>query len=151
MSRLAVWFIFELIGVGAASDPSEPQALKNFSLSMMIDQWFCFYQIFNKNLPHSSVWRSIWMAKVEVVPFYNLQLLLARKFATSASTSLVCTWLQYWKHTVVSFPLIPLSMIFDRWLPLTANVKWTCKLFNIRDAKVFLNIIFCFSVGYLLQ
>ena len=29
MRWLATWFIFELIGVGAAPDPNEPQAFKN--------------------------------------------------------------------------------------------------------------------------
>ena len=46
MSCLASWFIFELIGVGAAVDLREIQAFKNVSLQMMIDQTFIFHRIF---------------------------------------------------------------------------------------------------------
>ena len=42
MSRLATWFIFELIGVGTAQDLSEPQVFKNVSLQMMINKTFTF-------------------------------------------------------------------------------------------------------------
>ena len=38
------------------------------------------------------------------------------------------------EHAVVSLPLIPLSTIFDRWLPVN-------NLFNTRDAKVFSNVM----------
>ena len=50
MSWFATWFIFELIGVGAAPDLSEAQALKNVSLQMMIDKTFTFRRIFYKKL-----------------------------------------------------------------------------------------------------
>ena len=46
MSWLATWFTYELIGVGAAQDLREPQALKNVSLEMMIDQTYIFRRIF---------------------------------------------------------------------------------------------------------
>ena len=46
MSWLATCFIFEFIGVESAPDLSEPQAFKNVSLQMMIDQTFIFRQIF---------------------------------------------------------------------------------------------------------
>ena len=46
MSWLAAWFIFELIGVGAVTDLSKPQAFKNVPLQMMIDQAFTFRRIF---------------------------------------------------------------------------------------------------------
>ena len=49
MSLLATGFIFELIGVGAAPDLSEPQAFKNVSLQMMFDQTFTFCCILLKN------------------------------------------------------------------------------------------------------
>ena len=50
MSWLATWFIFELIGMGAAPDLSEPQAFKNVSLQMMMEKTFTFRSIFHKNL-----------------------------------------------------------------------------------------------------
>ena len=53
MSWLATWFIFELIGVGAAPDLSEPQAFKNASLQMMIDKTLTFCRIFYKKLQHN--------------------------------------------------------------------------------------------------
>ena len=55
MSRLATWFIFNLIGVGAALDLSEPQASKNISLQMMINKTFTFCHIFHKKLHHIQV------------------------------------------------------------------------------------------------
>ena len=55
MSRLATWFIFNLIGVGAALDLSEPQAFENISLQMMIDKTFTFCPIFHKKLYHIQV------------------------------------------------------------------------------------------------
>ena len=48
MSWLATWFIFELIGVGAAPDLSESQALKNVSFQMMINKTFTFSVSFQK-------------------------------------------------------------------------------------------------------
>ena len=48
MSWLATWFIFELIGVGAASDLSEPQVFISVSLQMMTDQTFTLRRIFYK-------------------------------------------------------------------------------------------------------
>ena len=51
MSWLATWFIFELIGVGAAPD-RRPQAFKNVSLLIMIDQTFTFRRQFFKKLHH---------------------------------------------------------------------------------------------------
>ena len=38
MKWLATWFIFELIEWGLPRDLGEPQAFKNVSLQMMIDQ-----------------------------------------------------------------------------------------------------------------
>ena len=52
MRWLATWFIFELIGVGAAPDLSEPQAFKNVSLQMVIDKRFTFRGIFLKKMHH---------------------------------------------------------------------------------------------------
>ena len=52
MSWLATWFIFALIGVWAAPDLNEPQAFKNVSMQMMIDQTFTFCRIFYKKLHH---------------------------------------------------------------------------------------------------
>ena len=45
MGWLVRWFILELIGVGAAPDLGETQALKNVSLQMMINQTFTFCHI----------------------------------------------------------------------------------------------------------
>ena len=50
MSWLATWFIFKLVGVGAAPDLSEVQAFKNVSLQMVIDKTFTFCRIFHKKL-----------------------------------------------------------------------------------------------------
>ena len=55
MSWLATWFIFELMGVGAAPDLSEPQAFKNVSLQMMIDQTFTCCRTLHKKLHHIQV------------------------------------------------------------------------------------------------
>ena len=55
MGGLAIWFIFELIGVGAAPDLSETQAFKNVSLQMMIDKTFTYGRIFCKKLHHIQV------------------------------------------------------------------------------------------------
>ena len=52
MSWLATWFIFELIGVGNASNLSEPRAFKNVSLQVMIDKTLPFRRIFHKKLHH---------------------------------------------------------------------------------------------------
>ena len=53
MSWLATWFIFELIGVGAAPDVSEPQAFKIFSVQMTVYKTFTFCCIFHKKIvPH---------------------------------------------------------------------------------------------------
>ena len=52
MSWLATWFIFELIGLGAAMDVSEVQVFKNVSLQIMIDKTFTFHHIFPKKLHH---------------------------------------------------------------------------------------------------
>ena len=48
MSWLATWSIFELIGIGAVSDLSEPQALKNVSWQMMINKHLVFVLYFTK-------------------------------------------------------------------------------------------------------
>ena len=48
MSWLAIWFIFELVEVKAASDLSEPQVLKNVSLQIMVYRAFTFRRIFHK-------------------------------------------------------------------------------------------------------
>ena len=48
-------FIFELIGVGAIPDLSEPQTFKNVFLQMMIDKTFTFRHIFHKKLHHIHV------------------------------------------------------------------------------------------------
>ena len=55
MSWLATWFIFELIGVGAAPNLSELQAFKNASLQMKIDEISTLRRIFHKNLHHIQV------------------------------------------------------------------------------------------------
>ena len=52
MNWLATRFIFELIGVGAAPDLSEPQAFKNVSLQIMINKTPTFRRVFHKNLHH---------------------------------------------------------------------------------------------------
>ena len=54
MSWLVIWFIVELIGVGAAPDLREPQALKNVFLRMMIDKTYFLSYISSKLAPHSS-------------------------------------------------------------------------------------------------
>ena len=60
MSWLATWFIFKLIGVGGCPDLNKPQAFKNVSLQMMIDETFTFCPIFQKKIaPHSSFQRLI--------------------------------------------------------------------------------------------
>ena len=89
MSWLAAWFIFELIGVWVAPALSEPQAFKNISKQMMIDQTLIFCHIFSKKFTSFNFWCSAWLAKVEVevVPFYRFQLRLPWKFAASTSTS----------------------------------------------------------------
>ena len=55
MSWLATRFIFELIGVGAAPDLSEPQALKNVFLQMIINRKNIYFSSYNflKIAPHS--------------------------------------------------------------------------------------------------
>ena len=55
MGWLATWFIFELIGVGAAAVLTEPQAFQNVALQMMINQTFTFRRIFHKKLHHIHV------------------------------------------------------------------------------------------------
>ena len=45
----------ELIGVGAAPDLSEPQALKNFCLLIMVYQTFTFRRTLYKKLYHIEV------------------------------------------------------------------------------------------------
>ena len=55
MSWLATWFIVELIVVGAVPNLSEPQAFKNVSLQMIIDQTFPFRRIFCKKFHHIQV------------------------------------------------------------------------------------------------
>ena len=52
MSWLATWFIFELIGLGAAMDLSEVQVFKNVSLQIMMDKTFTFRRIVHKKLHH---------------------------------------------------------------------------------------------------
>ena len=52
MSWLATRIIFELTGVGAAPDLSKPQAFKNVSLQLIIDQTFTFRRIFFERLHH---------------------------------------------------------------------------------------------------
>ena len=52
MVWLAAWFIFGLIGERTALDLSEPQAFKNVSLQMIIDQTFNFCHIFFEILQH---------------------------------------------------------------------------------------------------
>ena len=60
MSWLAIWFIFEFRGVGAAPDVCEPQAFKNVYLQMMIDQTFIFRRKFYERFAqHSSFQRLI--------------------------------------------------------------------------------------------
>ena len=59
MNWLPTWFIFNLMGVGAAPDLSEPQAFKNVSLQRMIDQTFIFRCIFKKNCTTFKFSRSI--------------------------------------------------------------------------------------------
>ena len=49
MSWLATLFIFELVGVGATPNLSEPQAFKNVSSQKMIDQTLTFRRIFKQN------------------------------------------------------------------------------------------------------
>ena len=49
MSWLATWFVFALIGVGAAPDLSKPKIFKNASLQMMIDPTFTFRHMFLNN------------------------------------------------------------------------------------------------------
>ena len=53
MSWLATWFILELIR--AAPDLSEPQAFKNVSLQMTINQTFTFVVYFIKKLHHNHI------------------------------------------------------------------------------------------------
>ena len=55
MSWLATWFIFELIGVRAAPDISEPQALKVVSVQMTVYKTFIFCCVFHKKLYHIQV------------------------------------------------------------------------------------------------
>ena len=55
MSWLATWLTFELIGVGAAPELSEPQAFKNVSLQMMVDKTSTFCHIFYKKLHHNQI------------------------------------------------------------------------------------------------
>ena len=50
MSPLTTWFIFELIGMGAAPDLREPQAFKSVALKMMIGQTIIFRGIVFKKL-----------------------------------------------------------------------------------------------------
>ena len=52
MRWFATWFTFELIGVGVAGGLGEPQAFKNVSLQMMINQTFFFSVYFTKKLHH---------------------------------------------------------------------------------------------------
>ena len=54
ISWLGTWFMFELIRVGAVPDLDEPQALKNISLHIMIDQAFTFLSYLKKRFTHSS-------------------------------------------------------------------------------------------------
>ena len=55
MSWFATWFIFELIGVEAAPDLSEPQAFENVSVQMIIDKTLSFCRIFHKKFHHVQV------------------------------------------------------------------------------------------------
>ena len=85
MSWLATLFIFELIGVGAAPDLSEPQAFKNVSLQMMTDKTFTFRRIFHKNLHHIQVFdaRYEWQSGSGS----GTLLPLPRQFATSTASA----------------------------------------------------------------
>ena len=91
MSRLTTWFIFELIGVGAASDLREPQAFKNVALQMMINQTFLFRGIVFKKLHLIQV--LMFDIRGQSGSGNNthllLQLPLPRKFTASASRFLV--------------------------------------------------------------
>ena len=55
MSWVATWFVFELIGVGVAPNPSEPQTFKNVSLQMFAHRAFTFRLMFYKKLYHIQV------------------------------------------------------------------------------------------------
>ena len=84
MSWLATWFIFELIWVGAALDLSEPQAFKNVSLQMMIDQTIIFF-------------RRTFFKKLHLIQFFTFDingqsgshtlLPLPQKFAASTTST----------------------------------------------------------------
>ena len=94
MSRLATWFIFELIGVGAAPDLSEPQAFKNVSLLLMIDKTFTFHRKFHKNLHHIQVFdvRYEWQSGSGSGIFFTASRFRLHKnlpLPASASTSLL--------------------------------------------------------------
>ena len=95
MSWLATWIILELIGVGTASDLSEPQAFKNVSLQNIIHKTSTFRRIFHKNCAAFEFLTFDMNGKVEAeaVPFYHFQLPLPfpQKFAAStASASSYC-------------------------------------------------------------
>ena len=55
MSSWATWFIFELIGLGAALDLGEPQAFKIVSEQIMVYRTFTFCRIFYKKLYYIQV------------------------------------------------------------------------------------------------
>ena len=48
MSWLATWFIFELLGVGAAPNLTEPQAFENVSLQMIAIEHLLFVVCYKK-------------------------------------------------------------------------------------------------------
>ena len=48
MSWLAAWFIFALVGVGAAPDLGEPQAYKNVSMQIILKKHALFVVYFTK-------------------------------------------------------------------------------------------------------
>ena len=91
MVSYSTWFIFELIGLGAAPHLSEPQAFKIVSLQIMIEKTSTFRRIFHKNFHHIQVFdvRYEWQsgsgtflplsASAKIcrfhIPGYNIQML----------------------------------------------------------------------------
>ena len=91
-SWLVPRFIFWVDRVGAAPDLSEPQAIKNVSLPIIVDQTFTFYRTLFKKLHHVQVLVFDKNGQSGSGTLLPLQLPLPRKFAVSASTS-VYNWL----------------------------------------------------------
>ena len=82
-----MWFIFELVGVGDASDLSEPQVFKNSQ--RMIDKTSTFVVYFTKTCTTFKFLTLDMNGKVEaeVVSFYRFQLPLPQKLAASTASS----------------------------------------------------------------